>query len=234
MRTPKLPAGKRVRIALISDLHVLYPTRVLKELPRAIEALQPDLVIFAGDAIGRHRALPLFREILGSLPATHGRYAVRGNHDVWYFSDADLFGGGVATELRGTATVAAGLVLCGAEYDRTPALQRCLASRPEGFRVVVNHSPDAIEDLAPLGADLYVAGHTHGGQVRLPFYGALMTMSRFDKAYEMGTYRVRDTTLFVTRGVGFEPPPAPQVRFLCPPEIGLIDVIGEGEASAGR
>lgn len=228
VRTPKLQRGERVRIVLLSDLHVRHPSRALAELPAAVTALEPDLLIFTGDSIATRRALPLFREVLGGLPAKHGRFAVKGNHDVWYFPKSDLFGGGVAHELTGSATVAAGLVLCGVPYGSEGLLARCLSDHPEGFRVVVHHTPDSVEDLQGLQPDLYLAGHTHGGQIRLPFYGALMTMSQFDKRYEMGRYQVGPTTLFVTRGVGFEPLPAPRVRFLCPPEIAVIDVIGEG------
>jgi uncharacterized protein len=72
-----------------------------------------------------------------------------------------------------------------------------------------------------------LAGHTHGGQVRMPFYGALLTMSRFDKKYEMGLHTVSGTSLFVSRGIGFEPR-MPRIRFFCRPEIAVIDVVGTG------
>lgn len=84
-------------------------------------------------------------------------------------------------------------------------------------------APDLVEDLT--GADLYLAGHTHGGQVRVPGYGALVTFSRFDKKYEMGRYDVNGTALYVHRGVGFEPG-LPKVRFLCRPEIAVFDLVG--------
>ena len=64
--------------------------------------------------------------------------------------------------------------------------------------------------------------------VRVPFYGAIATLSKFGKKYEMGEYQVGPTTLFVTRGIGFEPYPAPRVRFLCRPEIVVIDLVGRG------
>ena len=103
-----------------------------------------------------------------------------------------------------------------------------LERAPDGLRIVAYHTPDEVEDLAALSPDRYVAGHTHGGQVRLPFYGALTTASRFDKRYEMGRYQVGPTTLFVTRGIGFEPHPAPRLRFLCRPEIAVLDLVGTG------
>lgn len=87
------------------------------------------------------------------------------------------------------------------------------------------HTPDPVEALPP-GVDLYLAGHTHGGQVRLPFYGALITMSRFDKRYEMGRYEVNGTTLYVNRGIGSEGDGLGRARLLARPEITVIDLMG--------
>src|SRR5690606_28729056 len=70
--------------------------------------------------------------------------------------------------------------------------------------------------------DLYLCGHTHGGQVRLPLIGPLVTSSKLGRRYVMGLYREGRTHLYVSRGVGFEGLGAPRVRFLCPPEITLI------------
>jgi uncharacterized protein len=228
VETDKLPAGARLRIVHLTDLHVLDRTRALDELPARVNALDADLLVFTGDSIATPESAPLFRELLSAIRARHGRFAVRGNHDVWYFKDVDLFGGGVAHELTAnTATRAAGLFLCGAAYDREHEVADCLTKNREGYRVAVFHTPDLVEDLEPLAPDLYLAGHTHGGQVRLPFFGAIITLSKFDKKYEMGRYTVGRTTLFVSRGVGVEPPPAPRVRFWCRPEIAVIDVIGK-------
>jgi hypothetical protein len=78
------------------------------------------------------------------------------------------------------------------------------------------------------GINLYLCGHTHGGQVRLPFYGAVVTASTLGKRFEMGYYRLQDTHLYVSRGIGFEGMGAPRVRFLCPPEITLVSIrVGE-------
>ncbi|MFL5318701.1 MAG: metallophosphoesterase, partial [Myxococcaceae bacterium] len=97
---------------------------------------------------------------------------------------------------------------------------------PDRYRIVVLHTPDDVEHAAERKPDLYLAGHTHGGQVRIPLYGAVITESAFDKKYEMGEYRVQETTLFVSRGVGVEPG-MPRIRFDCRPEIAVIDLIGE-------
>ncbi|WP_257462252.1 metallophosphoesterase [Archangium lipolyticum] len=229
VRTPRLPEGSKLRIVHLSDLHVDGWTRALTRLPDEVNALQPDLLVFTGDSLNSEAGLPVLREVLSRIQTRYGRFAIRGNHDVWYWRALDLFGGGVAEELRSEALRAADgrLVLCGAPYGAAGSVATCLRENPEGLRLVAYHTPDLVEDLAPLGPDLYLAGHTHGGQVRLPFYGAILTMSRFDKKYEMGRHEVGQTTLFVSRGVGVEPH-APRIRFLCRPEIAVIDLVGTG------
>jgi uncharacterized protein len=228
--TPKLRRGEHLRLVLLSDLHVSGPTKALAELPERVNALQPDVLLFAGDSLNSAEGLPELHRVLKAIHPRFGRYAVKGNHDVWYWDHVDLFGDGVATELTGTPLEIAGgeLVLCGAPYGLPTKLTECLLAHPSGLRVVAYHTPDYVEDLASLGPDVYVAGHTHGGQVRIPFYGAIATLSKFGKKYEMGRYQVGPTTLVVTRGIGFEPAPAPRVRFLCRPEIVVIDLVGTG------
>ncbi|HEX8820155.1 MAG TPA: metallophosphoesterase [Archangium sp.] len=227
--TARLPSGSRLRIVHLSDLHVDGWTKALERLPDEVNALQPDLLVFTGDSLNSEAGLPILREVLSRIQTRYGRFAVRGNHDTWYWSELDLFGGGVAQELQREALRTAGgrVVLCGAPYGMPGRIDTCLRDNPDGFRLVAYHTPDLVEDLAPLGPDLYLAGHTHGGQVRLPFYGAVLTMSRFDKKYEMGLYVVGQTPLFVSRGVGAEPH-VPRIRFLCRPEIAVIDLVGSG------
>ena len=121
------------------------------------------------------------------------------------------------------------MVICGAPYGTALSAYRCLEGiEGDPLKLVAYHTPDLVEDLQAFAPDVYFAGHTHGGQVRFPLYGAVATMSKFDKKYEMGRYQVGPTTLYVSRGIGFEPRPAPRVRFLCRPEIAVIDLIGTG------
>ena len=91
------------------------------------------------------------------------------------------------------------------------------------------HYPDEIDAVLTHGIDFYCAGHTHGGQVSLPWYGALITLSRFDKQYESGRYRKGDTTLYVNRGIGMEGGDAPRVRFCARPEVTVLEVISASD-----
>ena len=72
--------------------------------------------------------------------------------------------------------------------------------------------------------DLFCAGHVHGGQVALPFYGALVTLSKFGKQYESGVYQVGPMGMYVSRGLGMEGGSAPRVRFCSRPEIAVIEL----------
>ena len=78
--------------------------------------------------------------------------------------------------------------------------------------------------VAHLGVDGYLAGHTHGGQWRVPGFGALVTSSRFGKRYEAGLYRERRTRLYVSRGLGMEGFGTPRARLFCPPEVVVLDL----------
>jgi predicted MPP superfamily phosphohydrolase len=97
----------------------------------------------------------------------------------------------------------------------------------KSYRILLFHYPDFAQLAAQAHVDLYLAGHTHGGQVRVPFYGALLVNSLVSGEYQMGRYDIEDTTLFVSRGVGFSGGYEPQVRFRCPPEVVLITLRGK-------
>ena len=106
-----------------------------------------------------------------------------------------------------------------------PDVKNLLADIPaDCFSIFLYHYPDLIEDLNNLNVDLYLCGHTHGGQVAIPFYGAIITFSKYGKKYESGMYKVGKTVLYVNRGIGLERSPAPQVRFFARPEITVIDI----------
>lgn len=229
LRSSKLAPGTQLTVAHVSDLHLEDRTRALVALDEALGAAKPDLVIFTGDAINLREAAPLFRQTLSEWTSRLGRGAVRGNHDVYRWGAVDLFGGGVAWELKDETPLLLDrghVALCGAPFGAPAAIERCLAQAPaDAFTILAYHSPDLIEDLVHR-PDLYLAGHTHGGQVRLPFFGAVITFSRFDKRYEMGRYEVAGTTLYVNRGIGFEPH-WPRVRFLARPELTLLHVTPE-------
>jgi len=110
--------------------------------------------------------------------------------------------------------------------DRDKAvLDYLIAQVPEqAYKLLLYHSPDLIEAAAAVDIDLQLSGHTHGGQIRVPFYGAIFTSSTYGKRFEMGRYDVEGTVLYVSRGLGMEGSVAPRARFLCPPEIVVVEI----------
>lgn len=95
-----------------------------------------------------------------------------------------------------------------------------------GLKLLLTHAPDIAPDADALGIDLYLCGHTHGGQIRLPLIGALASASHLGKRFVMGRYEMVNATVYTSRGVGMEGLGAPRARFLCPPEIILWEIQG--------
>lgn len=226
-----LPGSRPIRIAHISDVHSDPEARLEPRLPEIIAREEPDLIVFTGDSVNSAGGLANFRDLMKGLAAIAPTFAVRGNWDVWYSGHLDLFGGTGVTELSGNAVrvVGAGVPgevwITGVPVDGLDAIPGALQAIPPGaISIFLYHYPDEIETVASLGADLYCAGHTHGGQLALPFYGALVTLSRFGKRFENGLYRVGRTALYVNRGIGMEGGVAPRMRFMARPEITIIEV----------
>jgi hypothetical protein len=118
--------------------------------------------------------------------------------------------------------------------ERDPAWLAWLLSKGRGadHRIVISHSPDFV-DAMPVDVDLVLAGHTHGGQVVIPFFGPPVTASPLPRVFAGGLHDFRGTPLHVSRGVGMERGFAPPVRFLCPPEICVLDLRLKGQVRRG-
>jgi predicted MPP superfamily phosphohydrolase len=227
--------GSPLRIVQLSDLHVERLTRRERSLPRLVAGLAPDLIVLTGDFLNTsysrdERALADLRWLLAQLQAPAGIYAVWGTHHV------DLpevlrpilqEAGVIVLEDRAVPVAAAGhrLWLLGLNCSRDlvadgAKLRALLAQVPgDALRLLLYHTPDLMPQAAAAGVDLYLAGHTHGGQWRVPGLGAILTSSRFWKRYEAGHYQQGNTHLYVSRGLGMEGFGAPRARFFCPPEI---------------
>jgi hypothetical protein len=231
--SPKLAGATRpLRIVHVSDLHCDPKPRLEERLPPLVAAEKPDLIVFTGDAVNSPAGLPVCRRLMTEFAKIAPTSAVRGNWDQWYWSKLDLFGGTGAVELNGVLLGrAAGVrfAIVGLPVGAEDELPVHLASVPrDAFVLLLHHYPDEIVTAQAGGVDLYCAGHTHGGQVALPFYGALVTLSKYGKDYEAGLYREGDTWLYVNRGIGMEGGPAPRVRFCARPELTVIELKGPG------
>jgi predicted MPP superfamily phosphohydrolase len=246
--------GPHLRIVQITDLHVERLTRRERNLPALVARLDPDLIVLTGDFLstsynGDPRALADLRTLLKQFHAPAGIYAVWGTVEVDLpqllrpiFDEL-----GIVVLEEGVAHVPAvkasteagdgrghGLWLvglsCTRDLDAAGARLRAQLADlpPDGFSLLLYHTPDLMPQAAALGVDLYLAGHTHGGQWRLPGFGAILTSSQYWKRYEAGFYHEGDSTLYVSRGLGMEGFGTPRARILCPPEVVAITLCGEG------
>lgn len=212
---PRWPLGApAVRAVLISDIHASRPDMTPRRLERIVaqvNALDPDIVLIAGDLLSE-KWITLYSPEeaaapLGGLRARLGVYAVLGNHDHW------IDGAGVRRALArarihlldNDAVQAGPLVIGGLDdaftghdnLGRTLAAMRALP----GARILLSHSPDPFPALPP-DVTLMLAGHTHCGQIRLPLIGAPRTMSAYGQRYACGLVRENGRTLIVTAGLG--------------------------------
>jgi len=233
--TARLPAGHRgVRIVHLSDIHSVEAPLLEDRLPDIVRGLRPDVVVFTGDASSTPEGVRVFRDCLARVAMIAPTFAVSGNHDVWFYPELRRFAGTGATELDGTsasvevAGVSVHLVGAGFEASLSgigPALRTLPADGPA---VVLYHCPypDIVPRERAARVDLICAGHTHGGQVALPFYGALLTFSKYGKQYERGLYRTDEGPwMYVSRGIGMGGFHAPRVRFCSRPEVALIELV---------
>jgi uncharacterized protein len=231
VESEKLPHGALpIRLVVISDLHMDRNPRLEPKLPEVIAAEKPDLIVFLGDAMNSSWALGRFKQLMLTLHNIAPVVAVRGNQDQGYWEGRDFYSGTQVTDLQAQSAVmrirGVELYIWGQAYDPPRLIPPDPPPAPGAFTVLLQHSPDLIADAVRAHFDLYLAGHTHGGQVALPFVGALITYSRYDKKYEAGLYREGSTTLYVNRGIGLAKWPQPQARFFARPEVTVIDLAG--------
>ena len=241
---PALKATPPVRALHISDIHFEGQSPRERRLIEQVRTQQPDLVFLTGDYLNLSSVYdPVAQDgalhLLAQFEARQGIFAVTGSPPVDVPSVVPgIFAGlpirwlddeAVPVAIHGARFWVLGVRHTYDEPRDIQALTRLVASTPQvSVRILLYHTPDLMPVAASLGIDLYLCGHTHGGQIRLPLYGALATSSRWGKRYEHGRYREGRTTLYVSRGLGVEGLGAPRARFLAPPEI-IAWRIGPGE-----
>lgn len=228
LSSPKLASISRpIRLAHISDLHCDPVERVENKLIATLRQEKPDLIVFTGDTMNRATSLPILKQTLTQMAAIAPTFVVKGNWDVWQYANLDLFSGTGVKELNNEAVkfdvAGTSLWLVGLPVDHSPKFDQAFANvPPDAFKVMLYHYPDEIAEAQKRHVDLYCAGHTHGGQIALPFYGALITFSKFDKKYEAGFFHEGGTWLYVNRGIGCEG--TPHFRFFARPEVTMIEL----------
>jgi predicted MPP superfamily phosphohydrolase len=239
IRLPRLPeVFQGLRIAQVSDLHYANFTEpfFIRKVVREVNRLKPDVVVYTGDyiSIGHWPTTQIdgfaykCAEILSEAECPI-RYSVLGNHDYavnrWAVTDAlvtnnlpVLTNTNVPLERDGKRLWFAGT---GDALSSDVHLDQAIpkATRIDGEPVILlSHEPDILETVAKANVDLMLAGHTHGGQVRLPLLPP-MFLPKYGIRYVEGLFQMGPTQLYVNRGIGTVNLP---FRLNCPPEITLI------------
>lgn len=217
------PVSSPLKIAHLSDLHTDGLNRRERALIEILDREKPDLIVITGDSISTTEGKEGFFQVLQALRAPLGVWVVRGNHENWnpIPNERDFYNSaGVNFLLNESRKPREDFWLVGLDdaFAGSPNLDRALAGVPEAdYRIALFHSPDFF-DRAAGHCDLALAGHTHGGQVRLPFYGAIW-LPPHSGNYVEGWFERDGSRLYVSRGVGTS---ALSLRFLCRPEVAFI------------
>ena len=211
------------RVVHITDIHHKGDRPYFESVVRKINALSPDAVCFTGDLIEQLRFVPEALSVLGGIKSP--LYGVPGNHDFWSganFGDyhKTFIKSGGAWLMDQQTTTADGKIQISGAMCISPRLGFAhFAPRPGVKNIFLLHYPLLAERVSNK-FDLILAGHSHGGQVRIPFYGALVLPYWVGK-YEMGLFRVPAGPLYVNPGIGWLGTP---FRFNCRPEITVFEI----------
>jgi len=223
-----------LRVLHISDLHLRPGSELADELPDVVAGVPHDLMLYTGDFIDDDDGIEPVRRVLQRMPRLAPAYAVLGNHDYWPLGRAHgrndvtrlcqmLTDCGLEV-LRNTARPVCGgdLYLVGVDDPPTKHddVDRAMAAVPAGAcTIMLVHTPDMVTHLGPHRPNLMLAGHTHGGQIRLPLVGPVITMSGLPRRKVMGLWRNDGRPVFVTRGIGYS---GLNIRLGCPAEAAVL------------
>ncbi len=219
------PLAAPLKIAHLSDLHTYGVGRRERRLLALLETERPDLIVVTGDTLAGSGSYEMCRQLLARLHAPLGVWVVRGNWENWrplkgeraFYASA-----GVNFLLNEARQAREGVWMLGLDdpSSGSPNFAAALKGVPrDAFVIALFHSPfyfDQVVSRCPLA----LAGHTHGGQVRLPFLRPLW-LPRGSGRFLAGWYEQGGSRMYVSRGVGTSVLP---VRFLCRPELAVITV----------
>lgn len=240
----------RLRVLHLSDLHLCKPEQSKVEFVRAVTDDDYDLIVFTGDIFENYTGIEYASSLITRKPRL-GAYAVLGNHDYYNYTwfnkiigrmnrkfrhppgkrDVQPFINALSdagiTVLRNSAITIPDerLHLIGIDYPgiSQEQLYELSGQAPEGFLIMsLLHLPRRLNQLPAAGVHMAFAGHTHGGQVRLPGFGALITDSELPRSEASGLVNRGHTVIHVSRGLGADP--KTNYRIFCPPAATVVEI----------
>lgn len=240
---PDISSDHPLQIVHLSDLHIERITKRERDLIVKVNTLQPDLILLTGDYINIDyktdpEAQEATRQVLSQLRAPLGVYAITGSPDVDNPEVAEIVLPAldnitllqnmiISLDWQGTP-----LTIIGMSVDESGSLAETLGQLLEPvstdeYTILMYHepSPEMVEAASEAGIDLFLAGHTHGGQFRLPLIGAPMALHPdYYPQNDRGLYQIGPTTLYVSSGIGLEGLCLPRFRLNVPPEIVFLQL----------
>jgi hypothetical protein len=239
---PERRGSRPIRIGVLSDIQTARVTDYERSAVERLMALAPDLILMPGDLFQGadqtfERELPALRDLLSRLRAPGGVYFVGGDVDRLERLERLFAGTEVRLLYNEVVQVKVGdrrLTVGGVQLaHRREAPQQVIAELESGagsddIRILLSHAPDPVLGLPSNSRiDLVVAGHTHGGQVQIPFLGPPFYASKVPRQVGAGGFHELDgRRIYVSRGIGCERGQAPRIRFGAPPEISLL-ILGD-------
>lgn len=227
-------------VAAFADTHFseFYTVEDFARAVKKINAMEPDFIFFLGDLIDNYNEYEgdtaEISTALAELKATYGKYAVFGNHDYGggaerYYQDIMEAGGFTVLVNESADLDSLGLTIVGIDdimigYGDPKAAAKC---RTGTYNIVLCHEPDIVGEMTDYDIDLMLAGHTHGGQINIPFTDLETYLPPYGKIYQSGLYTLqtaRGTNLYVNRGLGTTTLP---LRFRSTPELTKITLKNE-------
>lgn len=229
---PKLFDG--FRVVHLTDIHhgILTSQSFVKRIIDKTNNLKPDAIVCTGDYVNAKNSQNEINQvwpILSHLSAKEGVYAVLGNHDHWADGELSLdwlekSGQSVRHTSRAIVRGKDRIVIGGSGdlwEDELGIDKAFKSSDDKDFRILLSHNPDAADRYFKTPIDLMLSGHTHGGQISIPFAGPPVLPVQ-NKEYAHGLIKTGKTTLFISKGIGWSTLP---VRFNCLPEIAVLHLV---------
>lgn len=223
----------KLKVIHLSDLHIHNDSLIMRRVIALSNALEPDFVFITGDLVEKPEKLPVCLRLIAQLKYKHRIYFVPGNWEHWSGTLAD----GLITKLesRGIRTLynegeiikwmGGEFFLVGIDdaYYGNPDIKKAFKYQPNDLcTILLSHAPMGVFSAQLFRCDLVLAGHTHGGQVNIPGFGAITTPPG-SGPFEQGLYDVKRSKLYVNRGIGTSVVP---IRIMCPPEITYMTIRG--------
>jgi predicted MPP superfamily phosphohydrolase len=232
---PNLPLSFHgFTLAHLTDIHLgfLVSEAFVEEIVQRTNSLNTDAIVCTGDYVHNRNTIEEIDKvwpILSKLSARHGVYSVLGNHDHWGDTNRSLYwlersGQNIRHQCKAIYKGKDRILIGGAGdfWSDKLNIDKAFSNSDQGdCRILLAHNPDSVDTEFETPLSLVLSGHTHGGQVVIPFLGA-PKLPVENKAYSSGLIATPKTPLFISRGIGWAIVP---VRFNCYPEIAVLELV---------